>query len=41
MIRDYYHNQFQIDLVSLMPDARVPYFGHSWEEEFTFFSQLV
>lgn len=30
MIRNYYHNQFQADLATFMPDARVPYFGHSW-----------
>lgn len=30
MIRDYYNNQFRTDLVIFMPDARVPYFGHSW-----------
>jgi hypothetical protein len=30
MIRDYYYNQFRNDLSIFMPDARVPYFGHSW-----------
>jgi len=30
MIRDYYNNQFRTDLAKFMPDARVPYFGHSW-----------
>jgi hypothetical protein len=30
MIKEYYHNQFRADLTKFMPDARVPYFGHSW-----------
>ncbi len=30
MIRDYYNNEFRTDLAIFMPDARVPYFGHSW-----------
>lgn len=33
MIRDYYHNQFRADLATFMPDARVPYFGHSWASD--------
>jgi len=33
MIRDYYHSQYQIDLVSFMPDTKVPYFGHSWSHD--------
>jgi hypothetical protein len=30
MIKDYYHKQFRDDLALFMPDARLPYFGHSW-----------
>ena len=30
MIRDYYNNEFRDHLAVFMPDARVPYFGHSW-----------
>ena len=33
MIRDYYHNQFQADIASFMPDAKVPYFGHRWSHD--------
>lgn len=29
-IRDYYCNNFRSELAAFMPDAQVPYFGHSW-----------
>jgi len=29
-IKDYYLNDFRSDLTHFMPDARLPYFGHSW-----------
>lgn len=30
-IRNYYHNEFQSELMAFMPDTRLPYFGHSWQ----------
>lgn len=29
-IKDYYLNDFRSDLTHFLPDARWPYFGHSW-----------
>ncbi len=32
-IKDYYASEFRKDLGAFMPNARVPYFGHSWEHD--------
>ena len=32
-IKHYYSNRFAADLASFMPDARLPYFGHTWEHD--------